>query len=275
MREEPLQFGDDRRLFGILTLAGESENNMLNPPVFVFLNAGALPRAGPHRLHVRLARELASMGISSLRVDLSGRGDSLPRSEPTYQESIAAGFESILGVLESQLGSVSVVLVGLCSGADDAIKLTATSTDRRVVGMVLLDPVCDKDDGFRARALVRKLSMPSKYLPWLMRRIGAVTQSSSDTEDQVDSMLLRDPPSLEQTRSAFESIRERDGRVLSVFTQYALQYYNQIGQMDRVLNVDGYEQFCTELFWPHVEHTYPFDLHRRRLIEEIKTWAVK
>jgi len=61
--------------------------------------------------------------------------------------------------------------------------------------------------------------------------------------------------------------------VLSVFTQYALGYYNQAGQLGRVLGVDGYQQFCTELFWPHAEHTYTLDLHRRRLMEVIKTWA--
>ena len=38
--------------------------------------------------------------------------------------------------------------------------------------------------------------------------------------------------------------------MLSVFTQAVLGYYNQEGQLGRVLGVDGYEQFCTELFWP-------------------------
>jgi hypothetical protein len=92
-------------------------------------------------------------------------------------------------------------------------------------------------------------------------------------EERVDLLARRDVPTPEQLRSAFESIRERDGRVLSVFTQYALQYYNQAGQLGRVLGVHGYQQFCTELFWPHAEHTYTLDLHRRRLIEVIKTWA--
>jgi hypothetical protein len=39
------------------------------------------------------------------------------------------------------------------------------------------------------------------------------------------------------------------------------------------LGVDGYQQFATELFWPRAEHTYTLELHRYRLIEEIKTWA--
>jgi hypothetical protein len=30
---------------------------------------------------------------------------------------------------------------------------------------------------------------------------------------------------------------------------------------------------AVELFWPQVDHTYTLELHRRRLMKEIKTWA--
>jgi hypothetical protein len=86
-------------------------------------------------------------------------------------------------------------------------------------------------------------------------------------------MTLTESPNREQMREAFHLIRQRDGRVLSIFTDYALSYYNQKGQMDRVLSVEGYQKFCTELFWPDVEHTYPLEVHRLRLIETIKSWA--
>ena len=74
-------------------------------------------------------------------------------------------------------------------------------------------------------------------------------------------------------RSAFESIRDRQGRILSVFTSYATEYLNHAGQLGRVIRVDGYQQFCTELFWPGAEHSFTLELHRARLIEEVKTWA--
>ena len=95
-----------------------------------------------------------------------------------------------------------------------------------------------------------------------------------DAEEPADKLLLRNIPSREQMRAAFESVRERKGQVLSVFTNYALGYCNQTGQMGRVLDVDGYERFCTELFWPHAEHTYPFESHRRQLIDAVTSWAV-
>jgi pimeloyl-ACP methyl ester carboxylesterase len=281
LTEEPLQFGEGGRLFGILTLPSMPPRNAQELPVFVFLSAGLLHRVGPYRLHVRLVRELAQMGFSSLRVDLAGTGDSPPRPGLTNQQSVAADFEEILRVLESRLGRLPLVLAGLCTGADNAIILTLK--EQRVVGMVLFDPFCFPDPGFRtravvarARAVVARYTNPARYIAWLKRRIKALTRPRGKTqEDQtpVDGLAFRELPTREQFRAAIESIREREGRVLSIFTQYALRYYNQTGQLGRVLGVNGYQQFCTELFWPQVEHTYRLELHRRRLIKEIKSWA--
>ena len=43
--------------------------------------------------------------------------------------------------------------------------------------------------------------------------------------------------------------------------------------LEAVLGIDGYRRFSTELFWPQTEHTYPLELHRRRLIDGVKNWA--
>ena len=62
--------------------------------------------------------------------------------------------------------------------------------------------------------------------------------------------------------------------MLSLFTQYALNdYYTQIGQLARYVGLEDYERFCTELFWPEALHTFPLEVHRRRLVAEIKSWA--
>jgi len=286
LMEEPLQFGDGGRLFGILTLPSMSHRKAPRLPVFVFLSAGLLHRVGPHRLYARLARDLSRMGFNSLRVDLAGTGDSPRRGGLTYPQSVAADFGAISSVLESRLGRLPLVLAGLCSGAHNAVRLTPEAP--RVVGMVLLDPICFPDAGFRARAVVLKYTNPARYIVWLKRRFKALTIPRGEKHEEDDSVAVLTPednltldqlratwgvPNLEQLRAAFLSIREREGRVMSVFTQGALGYYNQMGQLGRVLGVDGYQQFCTELFWPQAEHTFTLDLHRRRLIEEIKTWA--
>jgi len=211
------------------------------------------------------------MGFSSLRVDLSGNGDSPGRPGLTHQQSVAADYEEILSILESRLGRLPLVMAGLCAGADNAIRLTPK--EPRVVGMVLLDPICFRDDGFRARAVFMKYTNPARYLAWLKHHYRALTGSIVEGADHIDPLTLRDLPTREQLRAAFESVRKRKGRVLSVFTQYALQYYNRAGQLGQILDLEGYPQFCTELFWPQAEHTYCLEVHRRRLLDEIKTWA--
>jgi len=267
--EETLQFGEGGRLSGIFTRPSVPVRDPSKLPVFVFFNAGLVHRVGPHRLYVHLARDLSRMGFSSLRVDLAGKGDSSPRPGLTNQQSVAADYDEILRVLESRLAPGPLVLAGLCSGADNAIRLAPK--DSRVVGLVLLDPVCSPDDGFSARAFVLKYTNTARYVAWLKRRFEALTTQPARNEVEIDPLTIRDAPTREQLRAAFESIRERQGRVLSVFTQYALRYYNQAGQLGRVVGVNGYQQFSTEVFWPQAEHTYALELHRRRLIEVAKS----
>lgn len=281
--EEPLQFGEGGRLFGILTLPKMPTRSAQELPIFVFLNAGLLHRVGPARLYVRLIRELARLGIKSFRVDLAGTGDSPRRPGLTYPESVAADFREISAVLESRLGDPRIVLAGLCSGAHNAVRLTAV--EPRVVGMVLLDPYCFPDVGFRARAVAFKYLNPARYIAWLKRRFKSLTTPHSREHDSAD-VLTPDAnlpweqvraawgvPNLEQLRLAFQSIGQRGGQVISIFTQGALDYYNNKGQLGQVLGVEGYDQFCTELFWPSVEHTYTLELHRRQLVDVLKTWA--
>ena len=256
LTEEPLQFGASGRLFGILTMPGGPLPRGRELPIFVFLSAGLLHRVGPARLHVLLSRELARMGFSSLRVDLAGTGDSPRRPGLTYPQSVEADFKDILSVLESRAGNVPLVLAGLCSGAHNAVRLTPTIS--RVVGMVLLDPICFPDDGFRRRAVALKYAYPARYLAWMKRHFRALIAGRARKRVVEDTVDVRKPyddptreevraawgvPDQEQLRAAFRSIRERRGRVMSVFTQNALDYYNQAGQLKRIVNLDGYDVF--------------------------------
>lgn len=278
MIEEPLQFGDGGRLFGILTIGDKNGEPRPTLPVVIFLSAGLLHRAGPHRLHVQLARELAGLGFASLRVDLAGIGDSMPRSGLTYEQSVERDFNEITSVLETRLDPTSILLFGLCAGADNAIRLVPK--DPRVNSMILLDPVCEKDDEFERRAANIKARIRannivdlSKYMPWLKRRVKSLAQSGTKVQDESDKLSIRELPSAGETRIAFEKVRDRGGRVLAVFTRYALPYYNEEGQLKRVLALDAAEDFCREIFWPHGAHTYQLAAHRDRLIREVKTWA--
>jgi pimeloyl-ACP methyl ester carboxylesterase len=271
--EEPLQFGDGGRLFGILTLPQRGVAGAQSTPVFVFLNAGVLHRVGPLRMYVRLARELARQGFASLRVDLSGVGDSPPRPGSSYRDQVAADFAAIEKALEARMGCQEIIVIGLCSAADNAMRLAPRHA--RIRGMVLFDPMCFEDAGFRGRALKKlladKLMHPVQTLVVLKRQATKYLKGKR----RIDPMSLRDLPDREQMKEAFRCLRERQGHALSIFTSYATIYYNRRGQLADVLGFDGQDRTSTEIFWPDVEHTYMLDVHRQRLIGEVVAWAVR
>ena len=81
-RELTVLMGRHKSLVGIFTESSQSPA-VTAPPTVVLLNAGIVHRVGPNRMHVLLARALAAAGISSLRFDMSGIGDSPSRPEAT------------------------------------------------------------------------------------------------------------------------------------------------------------------------------------------------
>ena len=79
MKEQVCNFGPNGSLFGILTTP-DDDVRVDDAPIALILNAGIVHRVGPFRIHVDIARQLAAAGFSTLRLDLSGLGDSAPRT---------------------------------------------------------------------------------------------------------------------------------------------------------------------------------------------------
>lgn len=133
------------------TLIIGAENNLvatLNKPdplgakpagwAAILSNAGVIPRIGPHRMNVRLAGSFATMGIPSIRFDLSGLGDSRRSSSslPTEEQWIA-DTRAAIDAAQSHLGCERFFMVGFCSGAEVAHRVALE--DRRLRAAVLWD----------------------------------------------------------------------------------------------------------------------------------------
>jgi dienelactone hydrolase len=136
--EEPHVIPGPRPLFGILTRPVAPRPGL---PAIVLVNAGCVPRFGPHRQYLPLARRWAALGFSVLRLDLSGIGDS-PVGEGaeenvTYPPGALDDLGRALDWLEGEARAERFVLAGLCSGAD--IAFTA-GRDPRVAGLVMMNP---------------------------------------------------------------------------------------------------------------------------------------
>jgi pimeloyl-ACP methyl ester carboxylesterase len=140
------------RLFGVLA-------EPVGPPqdlCMVLLNAGPQRHIGPNRMWVEIARRWAVRGVPSLRIDLSGIGDSdgdasvlaIPGAlyAPEYlDETIAT-----LAWLHERGLPDRFVLVGLCSGAYWAMHVAVR--DHRIGAIVMLNPRRLIWDKRRARA---------------------------------------------------------------------------------------------------------------------------
>lgn len=104
-----------RTLRGNLVLAG------CDHPAVLFLHGWAGNRGGPHQLLTAAARALARDGISSLRFDFSGRGESDGDSGAATLEMMAGDALAAAACLRARSGARELVLSGICSGGNVAI----------------------------------------------------------------------------------------------------------------------------------------------------------
>lgn len=137
MSESIALFGPQHTLLGILTEppAGVEPRNL----GVVILGAGMVHRAGPHRLHVRIARELAAEGYRVARFDFSGIGDSPVRRDnlPLEQAAVSETRE-VMDQLALLWGVERFVLLGICSGA--SVAFVSMTDDPLVAGSVMINP---------------------------------------------------------------------------------------------------------------------------------------
>jgi dienelactone hydrolase len=137
MREQTLILGNENHLVATLTTPADHAGA---PPrcVAILTNSGVIPRTGPHRMNVHLARRFAAMGIPSIRFDMSGLGDSRRSSGslPVMQQWVA-DTRSVMDEAQARFGCDRFFMIGFCSGAEVA-HLVALE-DRRMRAAVLWD----------------------------------------------------------------------------------------------------------------------------------------
>jgi Serine aminopeptidase, S33 len=268
MKEEVFRYGENNRGFGMVTLPDDPTS----APVMIAFNAGLLHREGPYRLNVLVCRALAKVGYIAIRIDLSGKGDTPSRERLTNRHSVALDWQFIKQAVVERFGPRNLVLFGLCSGADNAIKITAEESD--VCGLVLLDPVSQSDSGFRRRQLVSKITNVHKWINLPKTLLTKVRRRLGIEKDKFSEMWsLRGAPSPNDMQSCFRHIARRQGKVLAVFTSQTLEHYNQQGQFVRALEIPKLEECCEEVFWPLMDHLFCIQTHRDISLGKVTSWA--
>ena len=135
--EQPIRFGGARILAGTIC---RPETAAARGSAVVLVNAGRDHSSGWARSATLQARALARQGITSLRFDLSGVGDSRPPEGPTeellYSNRMCDDVRTAVNHLEG-LGFGSIGLVGRCSGAWAAF--TVAVDDPRIDRVALVN----------------------------------------------------------------------------------------------------------------------------------------
>lgn len=105
-------------LFGIVTQPARPAGSRVG---VLLVNTGAEHHVGPNRMYVGWARHWAARGLTVLRLDLAGLGDSDERpgsaAQQVYPDTAMDDLRAATAYMHSELGASEVHAIGLCSGA--------------------------------------------------------------------------------------------------------------------------------------------------------------
>lgn len=275
--ERTVTLGATGSLIGIYCAPGGNPRSKLTA---VFLNSGLLHRVGPNRLYVRIARELARVGIGSLRFDLSGIGDSA--TSPLEADSILGQVQrDVVSAIDFAVanGANAVVLLGICSGADNAFH-TAT-LDERVAGVVLIDPNAYRTTSFYLHHIRKRMLRGRTWLNLMAgphsipRRLAALRKRREPAAAGAASVFLAPTtlPPIEEARQRLTALIARQTRMLYIFTGGLEWRYNHKRQLFRAFPGLDWKG-CAELeYYGDSDHTFSRVEHQRLMIHRICAWA--
>ena len=204
MAEQTLIIGSDQHLVATLTPA--TQPGTASPPwVAVLTNSGVIPRSGPHRMNVHLARRFAEMGIPSIRFDMSGLGDSRRSSGtlPVVQQWVA-DTRSVMDTAQARFGCDRFFMVGFCSGAEVA-HLVALE-DKRMRAAVLWDLYAYPTLQSKLRAVLYRLhragtrNVVRKVLARALPMLCAISQGAAGAKEDRSVEVSQVPPISEYAR---------------------------------------------------------------------------
>jgi hypothetical protein len=264
VNERSCQFGEKLHLAGIVTEPDASRGAPRG--ALVLVSAGLVPKFGPFRLYVELARRLAQEGIVTLRFDLGGVGDSqqayagLPLKERTPRDVSAA-----VDWLSAHIDVGSVVLGGLCSGGEDSFR--SAEHDPRVSGVVMIDPFAYRTRGFMPRHLLHRAVRRTRRALGLYRPIAPprIVGNDGSRERVVNYEYM----AREESSRILGTLLGRRAHAHFIYTGGASEVFNHRGQLHAMFGGIPFDGLVTVDHFPELEHTQMLAADRLCLVEAV------
>lgn len=262
-REQAFRFGRARHLVGI---AGVPDDTSATVGVIV-LNAGLVHRIGPFRLHVEMTRRLNASGYPTLRFDLSTLGDSGSSGESqTKVQQVNADVDDAMRLLGQQAGCSRFVLIGLCSGAQNAHSVACS--DNKVVGAVFLDGYAYRTFGYRIRHYIPRLFDGERWRRALTR---SRNQQAAATRSPEPVFAVAPSPQA-VVRTDLAGMIERGMRLSLIYSGGISNYFNHSRQFRECFGSVVSHPYVSTSFLRESDHTYILTGDRHRLLDNIEHW---
>jgi pimeloyl-ACP methyl ester carboxylesterase len=283
VREQATLLGPRKSLVSIIANAavnGGSPASAADRPAIVILNAGIIHRVGPNRMFVGLSRMLAATGHLVVRFDLSGIGDSEPRVDGLAPlDAALADIREVLDSLQATRQIDRVILVGLCSGADQAV--IYGGSDPRVVGVVLIDPSIPRTFRYYVHHYGGRLFRLSSWLNFtsgrhpIWRQLKRSISSESPQPAEEHKSDLQTPQVRAYLENTYANVVAAGIDILGVFTGDREQQHNYREQL-----IDAFPKvpFGARLqldYFAHTDHTFSAAADRESLLRLIVEWVAQ
>lgn len=279
MQEKATLFGKNNSLVGIVTsppdrFGGEERER----PAVILLNAGLLHRVGPNRIYVKIARTLAARGFVCVRFDLTGIGDSkIPEDTVSYgQDDVINDIRSVMDYLSETKGIKRFVLMGVCSGADNAFHTACD--DSRVVGVNLIEGFSFPSTGYFARSYSKsflKLRSWKRLLTGQSEVWGILkalwTHHTSKRARQLTEEF--EVPSREKLLADLRTLVARGVQLCLVYAAEKSGHYNYRKLFEQEIQSMPADRRPRVEFIDDTDHLFTLLRHQRRLLEFVEEWV--
>jgi pimeloyl-ACP methyl ester carboxylesterase len=288
--EASIVFGEGGGLVGTITRPPAKSMGQ-SDTAFIFFNAGVVHRIGVHRSNVKVARQLAARGISSLRFDLAGVGDSGRASgQIPFAEQAVSDICAAMDALHLQAGVNKFVLFGTCSGTVHSY--AAALADQRIVGLAMFDtylyPTLKSRINFfilrlnrhrtEGSLVKRAFTLGKRALKKIVSRLGAQNAPSGVSGEKreirnVGFFAFR--PAKAEFAAGLSALLERNVKVLLIYAGSGFAHYNYSAQFSDAFSAFDIAKRVDTVFLKDADHTATRLAAQADLVAAVDHWAAQ